>query len=31
LVEGKIGATEGTIGARRLVPHRNVRCDLAIY
>lgn len=31
LVEDKIGATEGTIGARRLVPHRYVRCDVAIH
>src|SRR4029450_8434907 len=30
LVEDKIGATESAIGARRLVPHRNVRCDLTI-
>ena len=30
LVEDKIGATEGPIGARRLIPHRNVRRDLTI-
>ena len=30
LVEDKIGATECAIGARRLVPHRDVRCDLTI-
>ena len=30
LVEDKIGATEGAIGARRLVPHRNVGCNLTI-
>jgi hypothetical protein len=27
-VEDKVGSTEGTVSARRLVPHRNVRGDL---
>ena len=30
LVEDKIGTTEGAIGARRLIPHWNVRRDLTI-
>jgi hypothetical protein len=30
-VEDKVGAAEGAIGACRLVPHRDVRCDLTVY
>ena len=30
-VEDKVGAAEGAVGACRLIPHRNVRCDLAIH
>ena len=31
LVEDEVGSAEGAIGACRLVPHRNVRRDLAIH
>ncbi len=30
-VEDKVSAAEGAIGACRLVPHRDVRCDLTVY
>ena len=30
-VEDEVGAAEGAVGACRLIPHRNVRCDLAIH
>jgi len=31
LVEDKVGSAEGAIWALRLIPHWNVRCDLAIH
>ena len=31
LIEDEVGSAEGAIVTCRLVPHRNVRCDLAIY
>ena len=31
LIEDEVGSAEGAIGACRLVPHRNVRCDVAIH
>ena len=31
LVEDEVGSAEGAIGACRLVPYRDVRCDLAIH
>src|ERR1700747_390587 len=30
-VENKVASTERAVGMRRLVPHRDVRCDAAIY
>ena len=31
LVEDEVGTAEGAISTRRLVPHRYVRCDVAIH
>src|SRR5580700_11762146 len=30
-VENEVASTESAVGTRRLVPHRDVRCDAAIY